>query len=234
MVTGDIGCYTLGANTPLNALHTCICMGASLSQGHGASIVMRDAEKSTKVVSVLGDSTFFHTGINSLMDAVYNGGQNTNIILDNRITGMTGQQENPGSGQTLMGNPAPIADIPSICKAVGVKEENIWVVNPNKLDEVNAALDAALAKDEVTVIITRWPCVLKKLRQDDKDEFPTVNTKQCVIDQDKCKNCKVCVKTGCPALISTKEKVVIDTTACNGCTVCMQACPFGAISEVTR
>ena len=233
MITGDIGCYTLGASAPLNALHSCICMGASLSQGHGASIVMRDAAKSTKVVSVLGDSTFFHTGINSLMDAVYNGGQNTNIILDNRITGMTGQQENPGSGRTLMGNPAPEANIPEICKAVGVKEENIWIVNPNKLGEVNAALDAALAKDEVTVIITRWPCILKKLREEDNAEFPTVNKTQCVIDQEKCKNCKVCVKTGCPALISTKDSVVIDTTACNGCTVCMQACPFDAISEVT-
>ncbi len=234
MVTGDIGCYTLGANAPLSALHTCICMGGSLSSGHGASVALRDAGKTTKVVSVLGDSTFFHTGINSLMDAVYNGGQNVNVILDNRITGMTGQQENPGSGSTLMGDPAPEVDIPALCLAIGVKKENIYQVNPNKFDEVNHALDDAFAKDEPTVIITRWPCVLKKFKRDkDKAEFPTINTKQCEIDQDKCKNCKVCVKTGCPALISTKEKVVVDKTACNGCTVCLQACPFGAIKEVT-
>ena len=233
MVTGDIGCYTLGANAPLNALHTCICMGGSLSSGHGASIALRDAGKKTKVVSVLGDSTFFHTGINSLMDAVYNGGQNVNVVLDNRITGMTGQQENPGSGSTLMGEPSPMVDIPALCLSIGVKKENIYQVNPNKLDEVNKALDDAFTKDEPTVIITRWPCVLKKLRAADKDEFNTVNTKQCEIVQDKCKNCKMCVKTGCPALISTKEKVVVDKTACNGCTVCKQVCPFEAITEVT-
>ena len=234
MITGDIGCYTLGMAAPLNALHSCICMGASLSQGHGASIALRDAGKSTKVVSVIGDSTFFHTGVNSLMDAVYNSGSNLSIILDNRITGMTGHQQNPGTGYTLMGKEAPEVDIPALCKAIGVKEENIITVNPNHLDEVEAALDTLLPKDEPTVLITRWPCVLKKFSKQDLDEFPTLHKTQCVIDQDKCKNCKMCVKTGCPALISTKEKVVIDYTSCNGCTVCKQVCPFKAIEEVTR
>ena len=193
------------------------------------------------------------------MDAVYNSGSNLSIILDNRITGMTGHQQNPGTGYTLMGKEAPEVDIPALCKAIGVKdeniitvnpnhldeveaaldkllvkEENIITVNPNHLDEVNAALDKLLPKDEPTVLITRWPCVLKKFSQQDLDEFPTLHKTQCVIDQDKCKNCKMCVKTGCPALISTKEKVVIDKTSCNGCTVCKQVCPFKAIEEVTR
>ena len=235
MITGDIGCYTLGSAAPLNAIHTTICMGASLSQGHGASIALRDAGKKNKVVSVIGDSTFFHTGVNSLMDAVYNGGHNLSIILDNRITGMTGHQQNPGTGYTLMGKEAPEVDIPALCRSIGVKPENIITVNPNHLDEVNAALDKLLPKDEPTVLITRWPCVLKKFSRQDLDEFPTLHKTQCVIDQDKCRNCKVCVKTtGCPGLINTKEKVVIDTTSCNGCTVCKQVCPFKAIEEVTR
>ena len=233
MITGDIGCYTLGSAAPLNAMHTTICMGASISQGHGASIALRDAGKETKVVSVIGDSTFFHTGVNSLMDAVYNGGSNLSVILDNRITGMTGHQQNPGTGYTLMGKEAPEVDIPALCKSVGVKDENIITVNPNKLDEVKDALDKLLPKDEPTVLITRWPCVLKKFSRQDTDEFPTLHKTQCVIDQDKCKNCKMCVKTGCPALISTKDNVTVDRTSCNGCTVCKQVCPFDAIEEVT-
>lgn len=234
MITGDIGCYTLGSAAPLQALDTCFCMGGSLSTGHGASVAFKRAGMPTKVASVIGDSTFFHSGITSLMDAVYNGGTNVNIILDNRITGMTGHQQNPGSGFTLMGDETTEVDIPALCLAVGVKKENIYQVDPNMLDEVNKALDEALAKDEATVIITRWPCILKKFSQQDIDEFEELNKKQCEIDQEKCKNCKMCVKTGCPALISTKEKVVVDHTICTGCTVCEQVCPFDAISEVRR
>ena len=234
MMTGDIGCYTLGCSAPLNAIHTCICMGASLSQGHGASVALRNADKDTKVVSILGDSTFFHTGVNSLMNAAYNKGSNMSIILDNRITGMTGHQQNPGTGFTLMGEEASEVDIPALCKAIGIKEENIKTVNPNHLDEVEAAMDELLPKEEPTVLITRWPCVLKKFSQQDLDEFPTLHKTQCKIDQDKCKNCKVCVKTtGCPGLINTKDQVVVDVTSCNGCTVCKQVCPFDAIEEVT-
>ena len=147
---------------------------------------------------------------------------------------MTGHQQNPGTGYTLMGKEAPQVDIPALVKAIGIKEENVYVVNPNHLDEVDKVLDECIAKDEPTVIITRWPCVLKKFSQQDIDEFPTLHKTQCVIDQDKCRNCKACVKTGCPALLSSKDKVVIDTTSCNGCTVCKQVCPFDAISEVTR
>lgn len=234
MINGDIGCYTLGANDPLNALDTAICMGASLSMAHGASQAYKVAGAKTKAVGVLGDSTFFHSGITSLMDAVYNQSSSISVILDNRITGMTGHQQNPGTGFTLMGKPAPEVDIPALCQAIGVKKENIYTVNPLHLDEVDKALDECIAKDEPTVIITRWPCVLKKFSQQDIDEFPTLHKTQCLIDQDKCRNCKSCVRTGCPALISTKDKVVIDTTSCTGCTVCKQVCPFDAISEVTK
>ena len=168
------------------------------------------------------------------MDSIYNQGHSISVILDNRITGMTGHQQNPGSGYTLMGKEAPEVDIPALLKAIGMKEENIHIVNPNILEEVDKALDACIATDEPSVIITRWPCVLKKFSQQDLDEFPTMNKHQCEIDQDKCKNCKMCVKTGCPALMSTKDKVEIDKTSCNGCTICKQVCPFNAISEVTR
>ena len=225
MINGDIGCYTLGANDPLNALDTAICMGASLSMAHGASQAYKVAGAKTKAVGVLGDSTFFHSGITSLMDAVYNQSSSISVILD---------QQNPGTGFTLMGKPAPEVDIPALCQAIGVKKENIYTVNPLHLDEVDKALDECIAKDEPTVIITRWPCVLKKFSQQDLEEFPTLHKTQCLIDQDKCRNCKSCVRTGCPALISTKDKVVIDTTSCTGCTVCKQVCPFDAISEVTK
>lgn len=234
MINGDIGCYTLGANEPLASLETTICMGASLSMAHGASKAYKMAGADTKSVGILGDSTFFHSGITSLIDSVYNHGSSISVILDNRITGMTGHQQNPGTGFTLMGDPAVEVDIPALCKAIGVKEENIYTVNPLHLDEVDKVLDECIAKDEPCVIITRWPCVLKKMSQQDLDEFEGLHKTQCHIDQDKCRNCKMCVKTGCPALISTKEKVVVDTTSCVGCTVCKQVCPFGAISEVNR
>ena len=135
-----------------------------------------------------------------------------------------------------MGDEASEIDIPAVCKAIGIKEENIWIVNPNKLEETKAAIKAAVEKDEPTVVITRWPCALKKFSQQDLDEFTSegLMTRQCEIDQDKCRNCKMCVKTGCPALISTKDSVVIDKSNCVGCTVCKQVCPFDAIQEVPR
>jgi pyruvate/2-oxoacid:ferredoxin oxidoreductase beta subunit len=171
MITGDIGCYTLGSAAPLNALDTTFCMGGSISTGHGASVALRNAGSDLKVVSVIGDSTFFHSGITSLIDAVYNKGSNTIVILDNRITGMTGHQENPGTGYTLMGDETTEVDIPALCKAIGMKEENIYIVNPNHMKEVRKALDEAIAKDEATVIITKWPCALKRFSKEDKERF---------------------------------------------------------------
>lgn len=229
MITGDIGCYTLGSAPPLSAMDTCICMGGSISTGHGASKVFEKAGLDTKVVSIIGDSTFFHTGVNSLMDAVYNHGKNVTVILDNRITGMTGHQQNPGTGFTLMGDPAPEVNIELLCQAIGMKKENIFMVNPLNLKECDEALDAALAKDEATVIIATWPCILKKFSEKDKSTFD-LSPKKCVIDQEKCTKCKLCVKTGCPAIYSG-ETIEINADACTGCNVCKQVCPFDAIKE---
>ncbi len=232
MVTGDIGCYTLASAEPLAALHTTFCMGGSISTGHGAAQAYKKSGADTKVVACLGDSTFFHSGVNSLMDAVYNKSNSVSVILDNRITGMTGHQQNPGSGFTLMGEPTTEVDIPALCKAIGVKEENIYQVNPNRLDECNKAIDEALEKDEPTVIITRWPCILKKASQQDKEEFD-LSPRRVNVNQDKCKKCGLCSKTGCPALNVTADKVVsVDQTSCTGCDVCAQVCPFDAIEEV--
>lgn len=231
MITGDIGCYTLASAPPLEALDTTFCMGGSISTGHGAAQAFKMAGADTKVVACLGDSTFFHSGITSLMDAVYNQSDSVSVILDNRITGMTGHQQNPGTGYTLMGKETTEVDIPKVCVALGMKEENIYVVNPNRLDEVDKALDEALAKDEPTVIITKWPCILKKFSQQDKEDFD-LSPKKCAVNQDKCRQCGLCAKTGCPAL-HTKNKVVsIDQISCTGCAVCAQVCPFDAIEEV--
>lgn len=232
IITGDIGCYTLGSAPPLHAMHTCFCMGGSISTGHGASTVLRRKNSPIKVVSVIGDSTFFHSGINSLMNVVYNGGCNVTLILDNRITAMTGHQDNPGTGATLMGTSAIEADIPMICKAIGIKEDNIKIFNPLILKESKEVLDEALAKDEPSVLIGRWPCVLKRFTQEDREEFD-LETNRSRIDQEKCTQCKQCVKTGCPAIISG-ETITIDENACTGCGVCRQVCRFGAIQEVQR
>ena len=230
MITGDIGCYTLGNAEPLRAIDTTICMGASISSGHGASKVFERTEPDMKVVSVIGDSTFFHSGVTSLMDIAYNGGSSVAVILDNRITGMTGHQQNPGSGYTLMGDPAPEVDIPALCMAMGIKKENIHIVDPNNLKENDAALDAALACNEPSVIITKWPCVLKKPTREDLERFD-LSKKRCKVDPEVCTNCKMCIGTGCPALYAKDGKVEIDGS-CTGCGVCLQVCPFGAIEKV--
>jgi len=166
--------------------------------------------------------------VTSLMDAVYNNSTSVSVILDNRITGMTGHQENPGTGFTLMGEAAPRVNIPMLCKSLGMKEENIYEVNPLILDDMDRVLDEALAKDEPTVIIAKWPCILKKFSDTDKEEFD-LDPKKCVVIDDKCKNCKMCVKTGCPAIYSGQDTVEINRSSCTGCKVCMQACPFDAI-----
>ncbi len=230
MVTGDIGCYTLGSAPPLSTMDTCFCMGGSISAGHGAAVAFRQTGRDMKTVAVIGDSTFFHSGITSLMDVVYNKGNCVTVILDNRTTGMTGHQENPGTGQTLMGEPAVEADIPLLCKAIGIKDENIYLINPLDLRETHKALNQALAKDEPTVIIAAWPCAIKKFSEGDKARFD-LSPKKCVIDQEKCKRCKACVRTGCPAILSG-ERILIQPESCTGCSVCKQACPFEAISLV--
>ena len=230
VVAGDIGCYTLGFASPYNTMDFVVCMGASLSSAHGCQKVLNMVDGNEKrVIGVLGDSTFFHTGINSLIDVIYNKGNSISIILDNRITGMTGHQENPGSGFTLQGDDTTAINIEQVVRALGMK--NIRVINPNKLDEVRDALDWAISLDEASVIITRWPCALKRFSQADIEEFGKVFTDKCVVDEEKCVGCKKCTKTGCPAISVNKEtkKALIDKNQCLGCEVCLQVCPKDAI-----
>ena len=232
MVTGDIGCYTLGFAPPYNAMDTTICMGASLSSGHGAQKVFNMKENNKiRVVGVLGDSTFFHTGINSLLDVVYNKGNSISVILDNRITGMTGHQQNPGTGYTLQGDVTSEVNIEELVKACGVK--HIRTINPNNLSQVKETLDWAFNLEEPSVIIARWPCALKKFSRQDIEEFNNPFTSKCSVNTDKCIGCKLCMKIGCPAIsFKSEEKLVcIDKNQCVGCEVCSQVCPKDAISK---
>ncbi|UEL46297.1 MULTISPECIES: indolepyruvate ferredoxin oxidoreductase subunit alpha [Terrisporobacter] len=235
VITGDIGCYTLGFAPPYNAMDCVVCMGASLGSGHGAQQVFNMVEGNKKrVVGVLGDSTFFHTGINGLLDIIYNNGNAISIILDNRITGMTGHQENPGSGFKLQGEPTNEISIEAVVKACGVK--NLRVINPNDLKEVNDTLDWAFENEEASVIITRWPCALKKFSKEDIEEFNKPFTTKCEVVEDLCIGCKKCTKTGCPAISYNKEtkKAKIDRNQCLGCDICSQVCPKEAIVKEVK
>ena len=230
VVAGDIGCYSLGYAPPYNALDFNNCMGASLSTAAGAQKVLDlTPGNKTRMVGVLGDSTFFHTGINALMEVAYNGANTVSIILDNRITGMTGHQENPGSGYTAGGSAAPVMDIQKLVEAVGI--EHVAVIDPNDLALVEGTLDWALALDAPSVIITRWPCALKHLSAEDKSEFPGAFTAHYAVEPGACTGCRLCTGCGCPALSfdSNRKKAVIDRTRCLGCGVCGQVCKMQAI-----
>ncbi len=230
MINGDIGCYGLGGLPPLNAADTCIAMGASVSMAYGASKVFAKFGDPTRNVAVIGDSTFFHTGMNSLLGAVYNKSNTVTCILDNRITGMTGHQDNPGTGYTLAGEPTKAVDLEALVRALGV--EKVRSVNPNRLDEMKAAFDWAFQQTEPVVIITRWPCVLKKFSKEDRTEFGDW-IGLCEIDEELCIGCRACVRTGCPALQYNPgtKKTQIDPAQCVGCEVCVQVCPKKAISK---
>jgi len=234
MVSGDIGCYTLAMAPPFNALDTTVCMGASISMGHGAQKVFDMTEQGTRVISVLGDSTFFHTGINSLLNVAYNQSNTVNVILDNRITGMTGHQENPGSGYTVKGERAPMIKIEDIARAFGFR--NIRVVDPNDLGLVRKTLDELLALNEPSILITRWPCALKKFSVEDKKDYPQAYCGKYAVDAQVCIGCKLCMKAGCPALsfLSDKSKAIISRDQCLGCGVCAQICPRTAIKKEDR
>lgn len=231
MIAGDIGCYALGGADPLNAKDLCICMGAAPSIGHGAQKVFSKFNENIRVVATIGDSTFFHTGINSIMNIAYNHSNTITVILDNRITGMTGHQDHPGTGFTLQGMPTKALPIEGVVRALGI--DHVRTVNPLKLTEVEEALDWALALDQPSVIITRWPCVLKKHSPQDKKEFGNYLA-TCQIDNGQCIGCKMCINTGCPALRfdQNTEKAAIDPVQCSGCEVCLQVCPVEGIKKV--
>ncbi len=217
-VSGDIGCYTLGAAAPLSAIDTTICMGASISAAHGMAKA-QGKEFNKKLVSVIGDSTFIHSGITGLIDIVYNKGANTVIILDNSITGMTGHQDNPTTGRTIKGEQTKQVDLELLCKAVGI--DSVRIADPFDVKSFEKVVKEETEKDEPSVIIAQRPCALLK----------TVKySGRCVIT-DKCRNCKMCLKAGCPAITVKDGKPFIDKTQCNGCTLCMNICPFDAIEK---
>ncbi len=218
-VLGDIGCYTLGAQPPLSAVDSTLCMGASVSGIHGFLLSSEDEAKK-KTVAVIGDSTFMHSGITGLVNIAYNGSPSTVIILDNSITGMTGHQQNPTTGYNIKGDPAGKVDLESLCRAIGINR--VRVVDPYDLKACDAALAEELEANEPSVIISRRPCVLLKYVK----TAPPLK-----VDAEKCRSCKRCMGLGCPAISMKGNKARIDTTLCVGCGVCEQLCAFGAIGK---
>ena len=214
---GDIGCYTLGAQQPLNALDSTLCMGASISGIHGFNKAVSDNEQRT--VAVIGDSTFMHSGVTGLINIAYNATNSTVIILDNSITGMTGHQQNPTTGYTIKGDPTSKIDLETLCRAVGINR--VRVVDPYDIKTCEAVIKEELAVSEPSVIISRRPCMLLKYV---KASAPLS------VDADKCRSCRACMKLGCPAISFRDKKACIDATQCVGCGVCSGLCPFGAIN----
>ncbi len=218
-VLGDIGCYTLGAQAPLSALDSTLCMGASVSGLHGFNKA-GGKESEGKSVCVIGDSTFMHSGVTGLINIAYNASNSTVIILDNSITGMTGHQQNPTTGYSIKGDPAAKIDLETLCRAVGINR--VRVVDPYNLKECEEAVKEELCAEEPSVIISRRPCVLLK-NVKLKPSFK--------VEADKCKSCKMCMKLGCPAISMHGGKAEIDKTLCVGCGVCQQLCKFDAIED---
>ena len=214
-VTGDIGCYTLGSMSPLTAMDTSLCMGASIGMAHGFTKVRPEA--AGKTVAVIGDSTFMHSGITGLINVVYNLGAGKVVVMDNHITGMTGHQQNPTTGLTLKNQPTRAISIEAVCHACG--GDSVRVVDPYDMAQTEAVLREELAKDGPSVIIARRPCALLKYVK----HGPALK-----INPEKCRSCRQCMKLGCPAIVM-EGKARIDENQCAGCGVCAQACAFGAI-----
>ena len=223
-VSGDIGCYTLGAQAPLSMMDTCVCMGASVSSLHGYNTA-RGAEAAKKSIAVIGDSTFMHSGITGLIDIVYNKGISTVIVLDNSITGMTGHQNNPLNGKTIKGDPTTAVDLEALAKAIGINR--IRVVDPFNIKETKQAVAEELQAEEPSLVISRRPCALLK----NVKHEPAL-----VVDSDKCVGCKMCLRVGCPAISQKKQdngkfKAFIDPNQCLGCGVCVETCRLDAIKK---
>ncbi len=217
VVTGDIGCYSLGMAKPLNRLDIILCMGGGVTMAHG----MDKAGEPRQVVGIVGDSTFFHSGITGLLDVAYNKGRSTQIVVDNRTTAMTGHQENPGTGRTLMNEETIEASIQEIGKACGIRR--VVTVNPYDVPATEKALAEELAADEASLIVSEAACPLRE-----KKRVGPVRT----VLTDACKNCKKCLKLGCPAIDGSGDGPEIIEFLCNGCGICQQVCPFHAIEEV--
>lgn len=222
VIAGDIGCYTLGSAAPLNAMDSCVCMGGGFSVGMGMAKAFEvTGQTQKKVFGVVGDSTFFHSGMTGAAEIIYNKGHMIPVVLDNHITAMTGHQDNPGSGFTLQGEIAAAIKIEDVLHSYGY--ENVFIVDPQDLAAMKKAVTDALACETPAAIICRRPCLLMKRIKHDIGK--------CVVDSAKCIGCKKCLKVGCPAVMMQDGKSYIDPTQCVGCTVCAQVCPMGAISR---
>jgi indolepyruvate ferredoxin oxidoreductase alpha subunit len=217
VVTGDIGCYTLGALRPLSAMDTCVCMGASIGMAHGAEL--GGGMTGRPIIGVIGDSTFAHTGINGLMSSVYNGATSTIAILDNRITAMTGHQGNPINGITLQNRPGTEIDLAGLCRSLGI--ERVRTVDPHDLEATETALREEVATEQLSVLVFQAPCAL--LVREHKDPY--------AVDEDECTKCGLCVRLGCPAIGKDEHtgRAFIDTAICVGCGQCVQVCKYSAI-----
>lgn len=227
VATGDIGCYALNIQPPFSVTHTMIDMGGSITAGIGFEKAERIAKRDYKVFSFIGDSTFFHSGITGLIDAVYNKAATSIFILDNSTTGMTGHQDNPCTGLTLMKEVTTVVDIRTLVMGCGVKESSIRTVDPYDLEASAAVVKEAYEADDLFVVIVRQPCALLK------SVISQRKGAHCVVNSEKCKLCKICItKTACPSLKISDGKVEIEKEDCNGCTICKQICPFDAIEKV--
>ncbi len=218
-VSGDIGCYTLGASAPISMMDTCVCMGASVSALHGYNLA-RAGESEKKSVAVIGDSTFIHSGITGLIDIAYNATNSVVIILDNSITGMTGHQQNPTTGYNIKGDPAAAVDLEALCRAIGI--ENVAVCDPYDLEQTTDVIRRQLEADGPSVVISRRPCALLKYVK---------HNPPFKIEAEKCIGCKMCLAIGCPAISIKNGKAEIDPTQCVGCGVCKSLCKKSAICE---
>jgi indolepyruvate ferredoxin oxidoreductase alpha subunit len=217
LVSGDIGCYTLGGLPPLDGMDSCVCMGASISMAHGIEKAVPSLGE--KTIAVIGDSTFLHSGITSLLDVVYNRGNTTVIIVDNGITAMTGHQHNPATGKTLMGKDAPLVDLEALVKALGVNR--ISVLDPLDLARLEATIKEELAAAEPSVIIARRPCVLIERKA----------VSPVTVREDLCTGCKACLKLSCPAISVLDKLCAVDPESCTGCNLCLQVCKFNALRK---